>query len=601
MNLYIYKLEIDHREQNCERMPFQQRSSAPLRLSVFSDFSGQGGSSLPRAAVFTRVEDALPHLRAMFRELSEMEKAEGQGEQQQQQDVWLSEVNAEQPSRRPPSDRPTVISHNKGRIWLDVHCRSVATRRYVWEALLHEGDAVGLGETIQLSEANITELVDPCDLDVMELVGVRAQCLRGAVSASAVSFDPDRDPLLHKNTVNLSQDAPHRNHGTDEPASLDDFRDGWAGAKDEEEAVVLGKSTSRESSAATPPPATSSAGAQDGVGRGEGSNIEFGAEHTVNAALPPWCTFFSTRTMLVTFHEVVFSGLEEMQHLFLQQHCGSPLSRAAPAHGSSSTTYPERSSYQRKTEDLTAAGSFLRGATSPRARPMWSASRGSGMCGSTAGLVAQLVCFTSETIIADPTTLLSEVDCMDEMVLLIAPGDQDQPDLLRRVALLRRRISADRNSLYLKEKLLHSFMAPSIRAAIMPSVYDDHRIAEEVRQCLDKMTQVADRLDDARDTLNQANLNFVTGVSMRMSQSSANMDFKMQILGQVATICLPLNLVASIFGMNCKVPFETDDYDTLVPFWTILGLMALWCIICSIPTIRSAIRGNRPTAIVPTE
>eukprot|EP00796_Vickermania_ingenoplastis_P013408 gene13408-9225_t len=269
----------------------------------------------------------------------------------------------------------------------------------------------------------------------------------------------------------------------------------------------------------------------------------FGARSFVDgSSCTGWCSFFATRRTVVTLHEHFFAGLLEMEHHF----------SAASAMG----TY------------------------------------------STASLVAKLICFTTETRIADPTTLMSEVDCMDEMVLLIAPGEQDQPDLLRRVALLRRRISADRSCLYLKEKLLHSFMAPSIRSAIMPNAHQDHMIAEEVRQSLDKITQIADRLDDARDTLNQANLNFVTGVSMRMSQSSANMDFKMQIFGQVATICLPLNLVASIFGMNCKIPFETDDYPTLTTFWVILGIMGAWCVVCMIPTVRTAIQGNRPAAIM---
>ncbi|KAK7200341.1 MGT2 magnesium transporter [Novymonas esmeraldas] len=214
-------------------------------------------------------------------------------------------------------------------------------------------------------------------------------------------------------------------------------------------------------------------------------------------------------------------------------------------------------------------------------------------------VLATLVAYSSEMMLPDPTALLSEVDCIDEMVLLIAPGQRDQPDLLRRVALLRRRISSFRGLLYLKEKLLRELVTPSMRGSFVAC--DMLQVMPIYKEALDKNTQVADRLDDARDILNQANLNFVTGVSMRMSQSSANMDFKMQILGQVATICLPLNLIASIFGMNCEVPWLAATHPNLNAFWGIIGVMGAWVLICSIPTIREAVRGNAAKAIVPTD
>ncbi|GET89204.1 hypothetical protein, conserved [Leishmania tarentolae] len=212
---------------------------------------------------------------------------------------------------------------------------------------------------------------------------------------------------------------------------------------------------------------------------------------------------------------------------------------------------------------------------------------------------ATLVAYSSEMMLPDPTTLLSEVDCIDEMVLLIAPGVRDQPDLLRRIALLRRRISSFRGLLYMKEKLLRELVTPSMRGSFVAC--DMAHVMPIYKEALDKNTQMADRLDDARDILNQANLNFVTGVAMRMSQSSANMDFKMQILSQVAVICLPLNLLASIFGMNCEVAWQADSHPNLKAFWGIVGLMVGWVLICSIPTIHHIVRGNAAKAIVPTD
>lgn len=264
-----------------------------------------------------------------------------------------------------------------------------------------------------------------------------------------------------------------------------------------------------------------------------------------------WCTVLATRRFIVTMHDNPFVGSEEVARA-LEMH----VAMASEA------------------GDLKAALS-------------------------TSLTLATLVSYTSEMMLPDPTALLSEVDCIDEMVLLIAPGERDQPDLLRRVALLRRRISSFRGTLYLKEKLLRELVTPAMRGSFVSC--DTQHVMPIYKEALDKNTQVADRLDDARDILNQANLNFVTGVSMRMSQSSANMDFKMQILGQVATVCLPLNLIASIFGMNCEVPWQSDTHDNLHAFWGIIGVMAAWCLICSIPTIREVVRGHHAKPIVPTD
>ncbi|KEG08218.1 MGT2 magnesium transporter [Trypanosoma grayi] len=87
------------------------------------------------------------------------------------------------------------------------------------------------------------------------------------------------------------------------------------------------------------------------------------------------------------------------------------------------------------------------------------------------------------------------------------------------------------------------------------------------RETHGKLSQVLDRLEIARDTLNHANLNFMNAVSMRMSQSSARLDWMMTFLSQIATVCLPVNLLASMFGMNCRVPWQADEYDNLNAFW----------------------------------
>ncbi|KEG09082.1 MGT2 magnesium transporter [Trypanosoma grayi] len=208
-----------------------------------------------------------------------------------------------------------------------------------------------------------------------------------------------------------------------------------------------------------------------------------------------------------------------------------------------------------------------------------------------AWVLATLVDFVTETFVPDPASVLAQVDALDEMVLHIS-DEQDQPDLLRRVALLRRRISTQRTLLYRKERLVRQLLMPLMRTSF---VAQDDDIADLYKHTLVSVVHVAERLDNARDLLNHSNMNFVAMVSMRMSQDSARMDVKMQVLTQVATICLPLSLVASIFGMNVTVPWEQTG--ELNAFWGIIGFMVLWLVVCLIPTLMNLRKHIRRTPI----
>lgn len=473
---------------------------------------------------------------------------------------------------------------------------------------------------ITLSESDMYEIIDPCDADVLELVGPaagssdsvladRLPCIRGVITCT-----PDPEP--RKCSASLFSHSGAGGGGGRESSSLAGTSWGERGVEWEETGSLSGEKYTMGEVEKSVSSIISQVKREDtdhpDVYRG-GLPYENGEERdrhgeeeeeeerkrrsdsrmlrsgSVTGGSVPWCSFVASRRVLLTFHAMTFAAIRVMEQSL------SALSLATATNTTVRHHHKDGGGGRARSEE--GVDSIRQDETHQREARR----RFSPLLPSTASLLSKLICTSSEARVVDPTALLSEVDCIDEMVLLIAPGDQDQPDLLRRVALLRRRISEDRSTLYMKEKLLHSFMAPSVRIAIASSSEEDCRMAEEVRKALKIITQVADRLDDARDTLNQANLNFVTGVSMRISQSSSNMDFKMQVLSQVAVICLPLNLVASIFGMNCTIPFMTDNYPSLTTFWVIISLMVLWCAICSIPSIRSMMRGNQHKAIVSTE
>lgn len=202
-------------------------------------------------------------------------------------------------------------------------------------------------------------------------------------------------------------------------------------------------------------------------------------------------------------------------------------------------------------------------------------------------------------MLPDPTSLLNEVDSIDEMVLLIAPGDRDQPDLLRRIAALRTRVAYLRKHIYAKEKVLQDCISPPMRACFV-SGYDE-QVMTLYKETLSKVAVIVSRLDDTRDTLNQANLNFITASSMRMTQISADMDLKMKIFGQVATICMPLHLATAVYGMNVPVPFMKGDEYNLTAFWITLACMFVWMVAISIPTFLDIYRSRQSKSLIPEE
>lgn len=155
------------------------------------------------------------------------------------------------------------------------------------------------------------------------------------------------------------------------------------------------------------------------------------------------------------------------------------------------------------------------------------------------------------------------------MVLLIT---NDQRDLLRRIARIRRIMSAYRSMLFRKERFLHTLITPTLRTTFVSGP-----TAEQYRHMLGEIYHANERLEAARDVLTQANSNFVSYISLQVSQTSNVMSMKMKALSQVTTTCLPLGIIAGLFGMNVTVPFNTTDYpNTLAPFFTIVGCMIVF-------------------------
>jgi magnesium transporter len=84
------------------------------------------------------------------------------------------------------------------------------------------------------------------------------------------------------------------------------------------------------------------------------------------------------------------------------------------------------------------------------------------------------------------------------------------------------------------------------------------------------------QVEAASELLSSLQNTYLANVSIDVAEQSEQSNEIMKNLSAVATIVLPLSLIAGMFGMNVQVPWQhdsTNDLATLAPFITISGGM----------------------------
>jgi magnesium transporter len=93
-------------------------------------------------------------------------------------------------------------------------------------------------------------------------------------------------------------------------------------------------------------------------------------------------------------------------------------------------------------------------------------------------------------------------------------------------------------------------------------------LPEDLDIYFDDIVDAAERIWDLLDNYKEV----IEGLeSTNESFISHKQQYRLQLLTVVTVILLPLTLIASIFGMNVRVPGEGD----IEPFWVILGVMVV--------------------------
>eukprot|EP00301_Raphidiophrys_heterophryoidea_P019376 c4320_g1_i2.p1 GENE.c4320_g1_i2~~c4320_g1_i2.p1 ORF type:complete len:319 (-),score=102.91 c4320_g1_i2:129-1085(-) len=173
--------------------------------------------------------------------------------------------------------------------------------------------------------------------------------------------------------------------------------------------------------------------------------------------------------------------------------------------------------------------------------------------------------------------LVGEADTIEELMSSVKA--RDRLEMLQRINNARFNTRVVTQHLSAKLDILRRLCgSPSADSAISGVLEPEQLVRSHTRKYM------TDVMDHAMESVNLLGITdhalessasiYLAHASIDMAEISNGMADQMTLLSLVATVMLPLSLVAGLFGMNVKVPF--GDVDSLVPFYTICGGMVLF-------------------------
>ena len=129
-----------------------------------------------------------------------------------------------------------------------------------------------------------------------------------------------------------------------------------------------------------------------------------------------------------------------------------------------------------------------------------------------------------------------------------------------------------------KSVLLQTILAP--RYASHQTLWGKMYSRALLRQATVNLGRSLEQLDSIREHLTQCSTNVQGKISIAQMEASIRMDSQSRRLSQVATVCLPLGLVVSLFSMNVPIPWSLKSgYSSTTPFDVMMIVIAAWFIV----------------------
>jgi Mg2+ and Co2+ transporter CorA len=160
-----------------------------------------------------------------------------------------------------------------------------------------------------------------------------------------------------------------------------------------------------------------------------------------------------------------------------------------------------------------------------------------------------------------------EVDAIDDLVLILT--ENDQPDMLRRIGIARKRVTQ-----------MFRYLHPKIEIIKSLAKRNDSKLSHNtilyLRDTQDHVLTMTQNLEHLAETLNRSHSNYLAQISIEITQASNRMNVVVKKLSVWAAVFVPLTLLSGIWGMNVPVPGEKDvHWYELGPFLALILTMIL--------------------------
>ncbi|KAI8344541.1 hypothetical protein BC941DRAFT_341661 [Chlamydoabsidia padenii] len=187
-----------------------------------------------------------------------------------------------------------------------------------------------------------------------------------------------------------------------------------------------------------------------------------------------------------------------------------------------------------------------------------------------------------------------EVDSVDDLVLVLTGSEQT--DMLRRIgscrktvmqllrllgpkadvvrSLIKRYDDKAKENEFLNQRRNHQDVINNMVDSNKDLVNDislQHEIVLFLGDIQDHIHTMLQNVNHYDLVLGRAHRNYLGQISIELSQAGNSTNEVINRLTFLATLVIPLNLVAGLFGMNVHVPGQ-DDNDLAWFFWIVLGM-----------------------------
>ncbi|CAO3671992.1 unnamed protein product [Umbelopsis ramanniana] len=173
-----------------------------------------------------------------------------------------------------------------------------------------------------------------------------------------------------------------------------------------------------------------------------------------------------------------------------------------------------------------------------------------------------------------------EVDSIDDLVLLLRQSEQS--DMLRRIGSCRKRVMQLTRLLASKSDVVKALIKRSKDKSLIEfdtteETKTHHDVFLFLGDIQDHIITMLQNLGQYDSVLARSHSNYLAQINIELSQLSNGTNKVVNRLTFFATMAIPLNLVAGLFGMNVMVPgVNNHDY---VFFTYIVGSMVLFVIV----------------------